>query len=369
MTHEASNKRVVSSYNEWDPLEEIIVGSVFNSAKMAFEPSLAPFYPLKSEERKFLGNEVAQYEIDKAQDQLDTLAAILRENGIVVRRPDEVDFCNPVKTPDFEIPFQNSSACPRDVLLVVGDEIIEAPMAQRARFFEYRSYRSLIKDYFNRGARWTAAPKPTMSDKLYTPDYTVEERDFNEDSHNSLTQFEPCFDAATFVRCGRDIFYQPDAVTNDFGARWLQRHLGSEYRLHKIAFKHSNPEHLDTTLVPVRPGLVLVNPERPCTNGMMTLFEENNWKIVEALPSFLDPLGFTPEVSNWISMNVLCLDTKTVIVEQEEIPMIELMQNLGFKVITCPFSSVYKFGGGFHCCTSDIRRRGTLQSYFPSLDK
>lgn len=56
---------------------------------------------------------------------------------------------------------------PRDVLLVVGDEIIEAPMAWRSRFFEYCSYRPLIKEYFKQGAKWTTAPKPTMSDDLY----------------------------------------------------------------------------------------------------------------------------------------------------------------------------------------------------------
>lgn len=59
------------------------------------------------------------------------------------------------------------AAMPRDILLVVGNEIIEAPMAWRARFFEYRAYRRLIKDYFNSGAKWTTAPKPTMADELY----------------------------------------------------------------------------------------------------------------------------------------------------------------------------------------------------------
>lgn len=59
------------------------------------------------------------------------------------------------------------AAMPRDILLVVGNEIIEAPMAWRARFFEYRAYRPLIKEYFRKGAKWTTAPKPTMADDLY----------------------------------------------------------------------------------------------------------------------------------------------------------------------------------------------------------
>ncbi len=59
------------------------------------------------------------------------------------------------------------AAMPRDILMVVGNEIIEAPMAWRARFFEYRAYRPLIKEYFRKGAKWTTAPKPTMADDLY----------------------------------------------------------------------------------------------------------------------------------------------------------------------------------------------------------
>lgn len=49
----------------------------------------------------------------------------------------------------------------------IGNEIIEAPMAWRSRFFEYRPFRSLIKNYFREGGGWTAAPKPEMSDALY----------------------------------------------------------------------------------------------------------------------------------------------------------------------------------------------------------
>ena len=40
-------------------------------------------------------------------------------------------------------------------------------MAWRSRFFEYRAYRELMKEYFTAGAKWTTAPKPTMSDQLY----------------------------------------------------------------------------------------------------------------------------------------------------------------------------------------------------------
>ena len=105
--------------------------------------------------------------MDEAERQLDAFADLLTRQGIVVRRPDPVDQNIAAGTPDWEIARGRASACPRDVLLVIGDEIIEAPMAQRGRYFEFRAYRTLIQSYFRGGARWTAAPKPLMTDALY----------------------------------------------------------------------------------------------------------------------------------------------------------------------------------------------------------
>ena len=70
------------------------------------------------------------------------------------------------ETPDFKS-HGMYAAMPRDIIITIGNEIIEAPMAWRSRFFEYRAYRELMKEYFRAGAKWTTAPKPSMSDELY----------------------------------------------------------------------------------------------------------------------------------------------------------------------------------------------------------
>lgn len=59
------------------------------------------------------------------------------------------------------------NACPRDGLLVVGDEIIEASMAWRSRVFEFYAYKKMMNEYFHRGAKWIAAPRPAMGDDLF----------------------------------------------------------------------------------------------------------------------------------------------------------------------------------------------------------
>jgi glycine amidinotransferase len=365
--------KVVNSWNEWDPLQEVIVGTARGAADIGYEPALSPYFPPGDPGRAFRGQPVHPAVIDDAERQLDNFAEMLVRRGITVRRPDPVDQSVPVKTPDWEIACGHATACPRDTLLVIGDEIIESPMAQRARYFEFRAYRRLCKHYFSAGARWTAAPKPLMSNELYRDSLAGDEHgqsnapfDFN--SAPLLTEFEPAFDAACFARFGRDIFWQPDLVSNEFGAEWLRRHLGPGFRIHRIAFREPTPTHIDTTLVPIRPGVVLVNPERPCMDGSLELFTANDWQVITAPPSVRTGPAPSRDVSNWIAMNIFMLDEHTVVVEQAEKPMMDLLRSFGCEVIPCAFDRVYPFGGGLHCCTADVRRDGELKSYFPSLE-
>lgn len=173
------------------------------------------------------------------------------------------DFSRPFNTPDFKAECGLYAAMPRDILSVFGNEIIEAPMAWRSRFFEYRPYRGLIKEYFKQGAKWTAAPKPQMSDELYLSE---EEYVDGIDSYVT-TEFEPVFDAAEFTRIGKDIFVQRSQVTNNFGIEWMRRHLGDNYNIHVLDFQDKNAMHIDGTFIPLAPGKLLVNPKRPCITG------------------------------------------------------------------------------------------------------
>ena len=51
--------------------------------------------------------------------------------------------------------------------MIVGNEIIEAPMSWYCRYFEYMAYRSLLTEYFKRGASVVAAPKPRMKEDFF----------------------------------------------------------------------------------------------------------------------------------------------------------------------------------------------------------
>lgn len=357
---------VVNSYNEWDPLKEVIVGCVEGAVVPKLEPALQTntspqnlwFF------QKYGGQPFPQELVEAASKELNEFCRVLEALGVTVRRPDIIDFSQTYKTPDFEASGFYATM-PRDVLLVVGNEIIEAPMAWRSRFFEYRAYRSLMLEYLRRGAKWTTAPKPSMSDEFYDVEYAtkpIEQRYALTEKGQFVTrELEPSFDAADIVRFGRDLFVQRSHVTNEIGITWLKRHLGDQFRVHVVKFPDLNPMHIDASLVPLRPGLALVNPARPCIQT--ELFKKAGWELVDAAPSTLPDNWPMYMCSSWVCMNILSLDPETIFVEKQEEPMQKLLKDLGFKVIPVDFRHVYTFGGSFHCVTCDVRRDGQLEEY------
>lgn len=357
---------VVNSYNEWDTLQEVIVGRVEGSAIPQFEANVKVDAPPRYWNffQQYGGQPFPEDLVETASKELNEFCKILEAEGVTVRRPDIIDFSNSYKTPDFEASGLYA-AMPRDILIVIGNEIIEAPMAWRSRFFEYRAYRSLMKEYLKRGAKWTTAPKPLMSDELYDFEFAAKSPEEQEAlvkiGQYVTTEFEPCFDAADIVRCGRDLFVQRSHVTNEIGITWLKQHLGDQFRVHTLKFKDFNPMHIDASFVPLKPGLAVVNPERPCYQS--EIFKKAGWDLVEAAPPTTPDSWELPIASKWISMNLLSLDTERIVVEKQEEPMQKLLKDLGFKVIPVDFRHFYTFGGSFHCATCDVRRDGKLEEY------
>ncbi|OCQ54242.1 Inosamine-phosphate amidinotransferase 1 [Photorhabdus australis subsp. thailandensis] len=349
----------VNSFNEWDPLEEVIVGVVdgarFPGWHMAIEPVLPP-NQIETFHRN-AGRSFPKEQIEAASKELEEFVHILESEGVKVRRPEPQD-----QSQVFGAPGWSSTglycAMPRDALLVIGDDIIECPLAWRSRYFETAAYKTLLKDYFKQGARWSAGPKPQLIDEQY--DFEWYQDDGKESTRLAVTEFEPTFDAADFIRCGRDIIAQKSHVTNEFGIEWLRRHIGDDYRIHVFEFNDDSPMHIDATFVPMAPGKLLINPEKVLK--IPELFK--GWDVLHAPQPIIPddhPLYMT---SKWINMNILMLDEKRVIVEKQDEPMIAAMKRWGFTPIPCNFRNFNSFGGSFHCATVDVRRRGSLQSYF-----
>ena len=350
----------VCSHNEWDPLEEVIVGRADYACLPEYidpDDYCCADVTDVGELMDMLGiqpdSTYSTKRITAANRRFEEMARLLTAEGVTVRRPESFAFSKQYSTPHWAVNCGYNSCNPRDLFLVIGETILETPMSSRERYFESWAYKPLLKEYFRAGARWVAAPKPELADALYDPDFT--------DGPFSITEFEPCFDAADFVRCGRDIVGQLSEVTNRSGVEWLQRFLGDDYRVSLISSRDDCAFHIDTTIVPLAPGRVLVNPDFLDRASIPEAIR--HWEFLEAPEPAPYPHSVRGFVSNWISMNMVSIDPQRMLVDARQEPLIAALKGWGFDPIPFDASPLYAFGGGFHCVTLDVRRRGILESY------
>jgi glycine amidinotransferase len=344
--------RAAESHNEWDTLEEVIVGVADHAMfpyedRRMIEATMPPeHWDLFTADRPF-----PEEIVTAATAELDQLARILEHEGVTVKRPEQLNW---------DTLRGHSASNPRDSVLIVGKTLIEAPMAWRSRQAETLAYRTILQDYQKAGSRWISAPRTFNTDQhLQTH---RDERRTTTPPVWAINNSHPAFDAADFLRFGRDIVAQRSHVTNDAGIEWLRRTLGEEYQVHTLPFNDPHAMHIDASIMPLRPGLMLVNPERVDIPLLRrTLFAR--WEIVPApqpQPRTQPPLYMT---SAWVNMNLLVIDDNRALVESQDDDMAKMLESLGFTPIACPFRNVQSLGGSFHCATLDTRRRGVLESY------
>jgi glycine amidinotransferase len=368
-------KTVVNSWNEWDPLRHVIVGRADGTMMPAPEPAVEWDFRKDGVPAGMYGRFPKEME-DKANEQLDNFTKILEKRGIRVDRPTVFDFSKEIQTPDWKQKSSFGCMPPRDVLLTVGNEIVEATMSYRTRWFEYIVYRPLLQQYFQEDLnfRWISAPKPRLTERTYKKDFWKEYHRLNEEEKLergrkgewATTEVEPLFDAASVARFGKDLFVEHSTVTNLSGIEWLRRQFPN-HRVHKVMFDEEWPCHIDATFVPLRPGLVLQNRKRhPLIKETTELLRKNGWESVTCAEPAHKDKAYLSHCSIWLSMNLLVLDPKTVCVESSEKAQMEQLDKLGFEVIPVPFWDVSAFGGGLHCATADVYREGKCEDYFPN---
>ncbi|HEX6077459.1 MAG TPA: scyllo-inosamine-4-phosphate amidinotransferase [Micromonosporaceae bacterium] len=345
---------LVNVHNEWDPLEEMIVGTVDGARVPSPDRGLFAL--------DYCANVASEQDIPtgpydprvttEASEDLERFVKLLTQEGVVVRRPAVTDHTRTFGTPDWTTDGEYNY-CPRDVLLPIGETIIEAPMALRSRYFEPFAYREILLEYMESGANWISAPKPRLLDDTYNVR--------PGEGQPVLNNHEPIFDAANVLRAGRDILYLVSCSGNLLGLRWLQRLLGDGYRVHAVEGVYEGT-HIDTTIALVRPGLVVINPERIKPNQVPKMFD--NWTIIWS-PEMADT-GYSwsyPRASIWQGMNLIMVRPDFAVVNELQVPLIKELENYGVDVAPLPMRHARNLSGGFHCVSVDVRRRGTLEDY------
>jgi glycine amidinotransferase/scyllo-inosamine-4-phosphate amidinotransferase 1 len=212
--------------------------------------------------------------------------------------------------------------------------------------------REIFKEYSRNGSRWISAPKPELSDELY---------DRTNLSKPTLTEYEPAFDAANIVRCGKDLIYLQSNSGNKFGAQWLQNTLGDKYKVHIVDNVYAYV-HVDTSILPLKPGVVLLNPDRVNNSNCPDYFK--NWKkIYSPEPVVTHAEENWAPGSPWIGMNLLSVDENTIVVESSQEKLMRTLENEGFDCVPVTLTHARTLSGGPHCVTLDTVRDDEYGDY------
>ncbi len=333
--------------NDWDDLKEIIVGVAdFANIPVPNISVLKCQFPEYEESYiKQLTGYYPKQIIDEQNEDLDILTKTLQDLSIIVHRPDtrfaKKEFLSPTwKGKNWHY------HCPRDLTLVIGKNIIETPSPIWDRQFETWGYRDIFFKLFNEGYNWIKSPTPLLESENYKKDTK---------GVPSLNNIEILFEAANCVRVNEDILYQVSNTGNSLGAKWLQRVLGQKYRVHEAKNLYSYA-HLDSTIIPLREGLVLYNASRVTPENEPALFKSWDKIWIDECESTNNNFNLPWGASEWIGLNMLSINQNLAIVDSKQSKLHEELNKHGIEVIPLELRHDRIISGGFHCVTLDLKR-------------
>ena len=302
---------MISSYNEWDRLRRVVVGS----ATDANWPTTDPVFSKESEKTTWKDSPVPrgpvpQRIIDEANEDLDALATTLIGMGVEVLRP--TDF-------NFQAHDGMYNYCPRDRLLVYGSTIMDPAMMYPCRDMELQCYHDIVDEAAN---------------YLFMP------------RHEGMT-----LDAANVCRLGDKMLYLESASGNRAAYNWLCAQFPN------VTIELCNfyaGVHIDSTIVPLREGLVLLNGQRVGFDTVPQVFD--GWHKIWVHDVVAQDFYQYPYASKWIAMNMLVIDPHTVICDADQPELIKTLQSYQFEVVPMKLRHSRTLGGGFHCVTLDLNR-------------
>lgn len=303
---------MLHSYNEWDTLKEVVVGR----ADFANWPLNDPVFAKESEKTTWTetpvpSGPVPDWLIDEANEDLDILADTLEQLGAIVHRPKSINY----QERDGMYGY-----CPRDRLLIHGDTIVDPAMMYPCRDMEIEA----------------------LDDVVYRAD-TVHRMPRNEGM---------ILDAANVLRLNDTMLYLESASGNQKAAQWL-RHKFPDVNIEVCKFYSG--VHIDSTIVPLREGLVMVNASRVTMDNLPNVFK--NWEVIWIDDVAEQDFYQYPYASKWIALNMLVVDPYTVIVDKHQHNLMNTLEQFNFTVIPLELRHSRTLGGGFHCVTLDLIRQ------------
>jgi N-dimethylarginine dimethylaminohydrolase len=257
--------------------------------------------------------------------QLDGLVKTLEARGIVVHRPATL-------SPEEMAQFQDIQKgamflYARDPMLVIGNTIIETALQAPMRFRERYALRPLLEAKAKLpGVLFFAMPSPSPK----------------------FDQTNAYLEGGDVLLNGYDIYVGHSGHgSNQAGREWLQRVLGSKYRVQGVDISPEF-EHLDCVMSLVRPGLGLLCKEAVKSELPPSI---RDWEFIEV----------SMEEAKRLGCNALVLDKDTIILDAQHPRIAEELRRRKVTVIELPYDAVARWNGGFRCSHHPLRRVSILE--------
>ena len=305
------NKLKVSTQNEYGELKSVLLGTAKNMAWPGNDQEFNESIARSTFDGTITKGALPPLVIKQATEDLDKFAVAMDKRGIQVIRPQTVG------------PHWAYSA--RDILLTVGNKVIECPTPFSSRAFELDLYPALQQA----DCKIIRAPKPQ-------------------------TKNDPMFDAANVLKVDDKLLYSMSHSANDAGADWLQEQVGNDFEVVKWQVVKHQITHIDSTLLSCAPRTILINATRVDDDQLPSFMTDYKKIWVKDI----NPRQFMqfPYASKWIGINVLSLDPETIVVDEIQTSLIDQLKSEKFDVVALPMRQSRTLGGGFHCVTCDVER-------------
>ena len=115
--------------------------------------------------------------------------------------------------------------------------------------------------------------------------------------------------------------------------------------------------HIDSTIAPLREGLVMLNASRVNQVNCPKAFD--GWEKIWVQDVVAQDFYEYPYASKWVGMNVLSVDENTVIIDAAQTRLIKDLEHCGIDCIPLTLRHARTLGGSFHCVTLDLVREST----------
>ena len=326
---------MINVHNTFDPLKELIIGDIDSQAIKLDDP--------RAQKR-------IEYIFEKTKDELLNFQEMLEARDIKIHRPKMMPN-RAISTPYWSMPGTKIPLTPRDLYLVLGNNIIESAMCEQERFFETFYFRDIILEKFQTGAKWFSMPMPR---------HDYENYQLAEDVPNQ----DPIMDAPSCMKYGKDVFVNTKGAGNRLGFEWLQRMFGDTYNFHEIR-NNKMIGHLDSQLTILRPGLLLTFHDR---STLPSYFKD--WDIITAdatadrrissQQTLIDSRIQDSDFANTVlCVNCLSIDRNTVVMwdhYKNHTNMIKQLEEKDIEIVFVPLTYSHFFNQGVTCLTLELYR-------------